>query len=204
MIDHLATALFILAATGLLGSPGPAIAALLAVGKTDGFVGSLKFFTGLQLGLGLASAVSAGGLVAVLLAYPSIFNVLTIVATAYLLYLAWKIASSPLGSVSGDGSRAVAASLPTGFFLGVTNPKGYIAFASLIASQPLLPMSKTGDAFFKWLLIVVVMIVVDFLWLGIGVALGRAKLSPHGERLMNIALAAMVVVAAILPFLEAR
>jgi hypothetical protein len=69
MIDHVATALFILAATGLLGSPGPAIAALLAIGKTDGFVGSLKFFTGLQLGLGLAAAVSAGGLVAVLLAY---------------------------------------------------------------------------------------------------------------------------------------
>lgn len=204
MIDHVATALFILAATGLLGSPGPAIAALLAVGKTDGFVGSLKFFTGLQLGLGLAAAVSAGGLVAVLLTYSSIFNVLTIVATAYLLYLAWKIAISPLGSVSGDGSRALAASLPAGFFLGFTNPKAYIAFASLIASQPLLPTSPTSDAFFKWMLIVVVMIVVDLLWLGIGVALGRAKLPPRGERLMNIALAAMVVVAAILPFLEAR
>jgi hypothetical protein len=45
-IDIWNTGLFTLGAIMLLGSPGPAIAALLAIGKDRGFAGSLRFFWG--------------------------------------------------------------------------------------------------------------------------------------------------------------
>jgi threonine/homoserine/homoserine lactone efflux protein len=203
MIDHAAAGLFVVAAAGLLGSPGPAIAALIAVGKSAGFVGGLRYFIGLQLGLALAAAISAGGLVAVLLAYPAILHALAIVATIYLLFLAWQVATAPVGNSEDRSDGTVAASPIAGFVLGVTNPKAYIAFAALIASHPLVPTSMSHDAFIKWLLIVVVMIVVDLIWLVIGVALGRTALSPHHERIMNLSLAGMILIAALLPLLPA-
>ena len=61
---------FLLAAIALLGSPGPAIAALLAVGRNYGWGRGLGFFWGLQLGLASAAGITILGFFAVLQAFP--------------------------------------------------------------------------------------------------------------------------------------
>lgn len=201
-IDLVAAGAFTLAAIGLLGSPGPAIAALLAVGKTHGLGGGLRFYGGLQIGLAAAAAISAAGLISLIVAVPATRIVMIVVATAYLVYLAWKIGTAPVGA---DPSEAEAAAPKGGFALagavvGITNPKAYVAFASLMAPVTLVAASPLGDGVLKWLLVVLVMIVVDILWLLAGVALGRASLPPHIERALNIVLALMIVAAAGLAF----
>jgi threonine/homoserine/homoserine lactone efflux protein len=85
--------------------------------------------------------------------------------------------------------------------VGITNPKAYVAFASLMAPVTLVVSSALGDGILKWVLVVAVMIVVDILWLLAGVALGKASLPPNIERGLNYVLAAMIVAAAGLAFL---
>src|SRR5579863_2706118 len=104
-IDTLAISLFALAATMLLGSPGPGIAALIAVGKDRGFAGGLRFYWGLQAGLALAAAVSAGGLFSLIQAAPAVVTALTALAAGYLCWLAYKIATAPIGSAPDDQTR---------------------------------------------------------------------------------------------------
>jgi threonine/homoserine/homoserine lactone efflux protein len=198
-MDMVALGIFLTAAVGLLGSPGPAIAALIAVGRARGFIGGLPYFLGLQVGLAIAAGVTAAGLFSLLAAFPSALRVMTIAATVYLIYLAYKIASSPVGDTAEERS-GTHASPAAGFLLGMTNPKAYLAFASLLTSYTLIKESAQHDTLAKWFLLVVVMIGVDIIWLYVGVFLGRLLLSPSGERALNVTLGLMVLVAAGLAF----
>jgi threonine/homoserine/homoserine lactone efflux protein len=198
-MDTAALGIFLTAAVGLLGSPGPAIAALIAVGRARGLVGGLPYFLGLQLGLATAAGITAAGLFSLLAAFPSALRVMTIAATVYLIYLAYKIASSPVGETA-QASNGAHASPAAGFLLGVTNPKAYLAFASLLASYTLIKGSAPQDAFTKWFLLVAVMIVVDIVWLYAGVFLRGLMLSPNSERVLNVTLGLTVLIAAGLAF----
>jgi threonine/homoserine/homoserine lactone efflux protein len=198
-MDMVALGLFLAAAIGLLGSPGPAIAALIAVGRARGFAGGLPYFVGLQFGLALAAGITAAGLFSLLATFPSALRMMTIAATVYLVYLAWKISSSPVGETA-QASNGAHASPAAGFLLGMTNPKAYLAFASLLASYTLVKSSAQQDAFTKWLLLVAVMIAVDIVWLYVGVFLRALMLSQKRERALNVALGLTVLIAAGLAF----
>lgn len=198
-MDTVALGIFLTAAVALLGSPGPGIAALVAVGRARGLVGGLPYFLGLQVGLAAAAGITAAGLFSLLAAFPSALRAMTIAATVYLIYLAYKIASSPVGEAAG-ASNGAHASPAAGFLLGVTNPKAYLAFASLLASYTLIKGSAQQDSFTKWFLLVAVMIVVDIVWLYVGVVLRGLILSPNGERVLNVTLGLTVLIAAGLAF----
>jgi threonine/homoserine/homoserine lactone efflux protein len=198
-MDTAALGIFLTAAVGLLGSPGPAIAALIAVGRARGLVGGLPYFLGLQLGLATAAGITAAGLFSLLAAFPSALRGMKIAATVYLIYLAYKIATSPVGETA-QASNGAHASPAAGFLLGVTNPKAYLAFASLLASYTLIKGSTQQDTFTKWFLLVAVMIVVDIVWLYVGAFLRGLMLSPNSERVLNVTLGLTVIIAAGLAF----
>ena len=63
-------------AIALLGSPGPGIAALLAVGRVEGW-GAWRFYAGLQLGLAMAFGATALGLLTLVEAVPFAVNAMT-------------------------------------------------------------------------------------------------------------------------------
>ncbi len=191
MIDMIS---FTIAAFALLGSPGPAIAALLAVGKSDGWSGGLRFFSGLQLGLASAAALSAIGLFALVNSSDSVLTIMSVLATVYLVYLAFKIATSEVGD-QGNPANAMSSVL-AGVMLGLTNPKAYLAFASLFASFQLVERNLISDGLSKWMIVVLVMLIVDLIWLWIGVRLGRLRMSIRCERTMNLMLGAAVIFAA--------
>jgi threonine/homoserine/homoserine lactone efflux protein len=195
-MDHVALGLFLVSALALLGSPGPGIAALLVVGRAEGWHGGLRYYVGLQVGLALAAGVSAIGLLAVLEAFPSALRAMTVTATGYLVYLAWRIATAPTGAAGGG--RRIASSPLAGLLLGISNPKAYVAFASLLASQSIVQVGPVSDLLLKWTLCVAVILVVDLAWLLVGVALHEATLSPRTERALNLILGAMILGAAAL------
>jgi threonine/homoserine/homoserine lactone efflux protein len=194
--DLLACGAFVLAATALLGSPGPGIIALVAVGRARGFMGGLRFYAGLQVGLAVAAGIAAAGIASVLQAAPAATAAMTIIATIYLVYLAYRIATSPVGSPVGE--EAPSTSAVAGLLLGIVNPKTLVAFASLFASQAIIKSDPQDDIMVKWVLCVIVMIVVDFAWLLAGAALHRWTLQPKFERALNLVLAAAIVAAAML------
>jgi threonine/homoserine/homoserine lactone efflux protein len=197
-IDSLAAWLFLLAAIALLGSPGPGIAALIAVGKERGFSGGLRFYWGLQAGLALAAAVSGAGLCSLIEAIPAAMTALTAGAAVYLLWLAYRIATAPVGAASDPGARRVASTACSGFLLGIANPKAYVAFASLMASYAIVLSNASADVALKWLVCVIVMIVVDIAWLWLGAAAGRARLNPGAERALNVAMGGAILVTTLL------
>lgn len=197
-IDLVSLGAFVLAATLLLGSPGPGIAALVAVGRSAGFARGLRFYAGLQLGLALAAAVSVAGLLSLVEAVPGAGRVLAAAAAAYLIYLAWRIASAPVGEPEG-AAQAPATALG-GFVLGVANPKAYVAFVSLAAAYVLVRANAPADAALKWTVCVAVAILVDLAWLWFGGLLGRARLRPGPERALNFVMGAAIVATTLASF----
>lgn len=194
-MDLLTLGLFVISATALLGSPGPGIASLIAVGRASGFLLGLRYYSGLQVGLAIAAGASAAGLLSVLALMPGAMRAMELAAAAYLAYLAYKIATAPLSE--GASAKAAPASFGSGLFLGLSNPKALLAFASLFAARPIVPTNHQADIILKWCLVVVVMIIVDLGWLAFGAWIGRATMRPSAERASNVALGMLVLVAAL-------
>jgi threonine/homoserine/homoserine lactone efflux protein len=193
-VDLLGTSLFAMAALVLLGSPGPAIAALVAVGRSQGFTRGLRFYAGLQVGLALAAGVCAAGLFSLIQAFPVITLGMTVIAALYLAYLSFKVATAPVG---GDDTRSPYnfGSTPLGgFVLGVTNPKAYVAFVSLMASYSIVQANTVADSALKWLLCVGIMIVAHIVWLWLGVVIQKADLKPRSERALNVVMGATILI----------
>lgn len=200
MIDLLSVGLFTLAALALLGSPGPAIAALLAIGRSHGVAIGLRFYLGLQIGLAVAAGATAGGLLSLIETIPFAMTAMSLAAAAYLVWLAWKIASAPVGDDLA-ASREASPTIGGGILLGLTNPKAYIAFASLFAAYRLSPDGAL-DMKVKWALCIVVMVVVDIIWLWLGAVLGRVRLEAVNERRLNACFGLIILATAILSLVE--
>ena len=196
-VDLVDAGLFLLAATVLLGSPGPGIAALVAVGRGRGFVRSLKFYAGLQVGLAVAASICAAGLFSLIRSVPHALGAMSVLAAAYLAVLAWKIATAPVKPANGADAGAFAETAPAGFLLGVTNPKAYVAILSLLASYTLIRSDHGFDTALKLALCVAVIVVVDIVWLGFGAAIGRARPPPRTERVINVAMGATILATAV-------
>ncbi len=187
---------FTIAAAALLGSPGPGIAALVAAGRSLDRASALRFYGGMQLGLALAAAASAAGLASLLAAAPGVQRVFVWISALYLIWLAWKVATAPLGAPERDSTNAGFTSR-TGFLLGVANPKAYLAFLSLMGAFRLMPSDRAADGAVKWAICVAVMVVVDFGWLALGALIGSAPLPRATERTLNVAMGASILAACI-------
>jgi threonine/homoserine/homoserine lactone efflux protein len=198
-IDYTASLIYVVSATALLGSPGPAIACLLAVGRAEAVSVGVKYLTGMLIGLASAAAICAFGAFSLMEASPLVFRGMSICAAMYLVYLAYKIATSPVGSLKGD--KNIPSSFFAGMFVGLSNPKAYVAFISLFASHALISNAVFSDNLLKWLLTVLVMITVDTAWLFIGVSLKKINFNVAMERAMNVVLGALVLITTIFAFL---
>lgn len=121
-------------------TPGGATTLATASGARFGFRRSLPLIAGMVSGLTALSAATAAGLAGLLLAIPSLQLALKAAGSAYLLWLAWKIAGSGAPGI-GPGGAA-----PTGFVGGLVllavNPKawsmafGAAASFSALAAEP--------------------------------------------------------------------
>jgi threonine/homoserine/homoserine lactone efflux protein len=133
---------FLVAATALLGSPGPGIASLIGAGRKQGALRSIPYWGMMQVGLALAAVASATGIAAMLLIVPGLHIMLLAISAAYLLWLAWSIAAAPLTGNLQSGYEPGSFSLAGAFTLGAANPKAYLAFASLFGSFTILGRAR--------------------------------------------------------------
>jgi threonine/homoserine/homoserine lactone efflux protein len=200
-IDFVKMGLFWFSALVLLGSPGPGIAALMAIGRSRGFAGGLRFFWGLQVGIAAAAAVCGLGLFSVLRATPSALVALSAIGTAYLIWLAYRIGTAPINPPSGGKPAGFSPTAAGGILLGITNPKAYIAFVSLMAAYVVVRSNVFADVAIKWLSCVVIVFLVDVVWLWIGAFVGRTEMSPRGERVLNVCMGSTVLATALLAWI---
>ena len=183
---------FVLATFALLASPGPGTLALAANGAAYGFRGSIRFLIGTMIGLIIAIIVAvAVGLFAVILTIPYVRPALLSLSLAYLAWLAFSIATAtPLANI---GNR-LPPSLAGGLTLGLTNPKAYAAFAALFAGFVIGPATALDQAI-KAITCLVVMVISELFWLSAGNLLRKPFTHPQWSRLLNVGLAAAMVIA---------
>ncbi|MGN6378723.1 MAG: LysE family translocator, partial [Gaiellales bacterium] len=90
----------------IMGTPGPATISLTAAGSTYGMRRSLAYLTGVIAGTVAVLLAVATGITAALLAVPAVRPAVIAAAVAYILWLAYHIATAPPLVESGDGAPA--------------------------------------------------------------------------------------------------
>jgi threonine/homoserine/homoserine lactone efflux protein len=142
-------------------------------------------------------AATATGLTGLILAQPGVGPVVSVLAAAYILYLAYRVATAP---PMANATNARAPGLGPGLFLGLGNPKAYAAMAALYSGFPVLTNDPVADAVLKTGILLPIIVVVDVLWLLVGSALTRAARRPPLNRAINVAFAAVLVASVGLAF----
>jgi threonine/homoserine/homoserine lactone efflux protein len=184
-------AAFLLAAVALAGSPGPATLSLTATGAAFGARRGAAYLAGIVVGMVAVMAVVASGLVGLLLAVPGATPVVTVLAAAYFLYLAWRIATAP--PLAADAVQRRTPTFVGGLLLSLINPKGYAAMAALFSSFVLVHERLALDVAAKMAVLVLIITAVNVAWLLAGAALTRFFRDPRTNRAINVAFAVLLV-----------
>ena len=187
-----------LAGFALVGSitPGPNNSLLLASGSRFGFRQTVRHVAGTAVGMGALVFVVAGGVGVVLVAVPGVDLALRVAGSAYLLYLAARIAAS-------HGTGGVVVARPLGLLGAVAfqfaNPKGWL-FA-LAAAGAFLPPGLTPLAAGLAVAATCATVILPTaaVWAAGGAALRRFTDGGRGQRAINITLA--LVLAASVAFI---
>lgn len=174
----------------IMGSPGPATISVVAAGSVYGVRHSLAYTMGTIVGTIIVLVAVATGITAALLAVPAIGSVLTAISAAYILWLAYHVATAP--PLSAQSATAAAPSLAGGALLGVANPKAWVAIAAVFASAHLSD-APTTDAATKIAVLTAMIVVIMMTWLVAGRSLAPLLRDPVRSRVVNVALAVGLV-----------
>ncbi len=174
-------------------TPGGATVMAVASGACFGVLPSLPLVAGLGLGIGLMAAAAGSGLAALLLLWPAAQMALKLAGSAYLLWLAWRIARS--------GAPHQRETAPGGLLLGLVftlqNPKawtvtlGAAASFSGLAEGPASLAALLGLSFGSFGLLAL------SAWCMAGGALGRRLRSPRHWAIANGVLGALLAASVI-------
>jgi len=182
---------FLLAGIALAGSPGPATLSLAAAGAAFGAGRVAGYFIGIVVGMIAVMAITASGLVALLLAVPGATPVVTTAAALYFVWLAWRIATAP--PLSDEAGQRQPPSLAGGLALSLVNPKGYAAMAALFSGFVLLSGQLVLDAALKIALLTILITAVNIGWLLSGALLTRYFREPRSNRIINVVFALLLL-----------
>ena len=178
----LSVALF---ATVTSGTPGPNNVMLTASGANFGYWRTLPHMVGIVIGILAMNILVAAGLGVVFERYPAVQSTLKVVASAYLVYLAWKIATAETSRMDGD-SEARPMSLMGGALFQFLNPKAWMMVITAIGSFTL-----AGDDYWMsvfW--VAVIFMLMGFpcisLWAAFGTVVGRFLSSAAALRWFNL------------------
>lgn len=171
-------------------TPGPNNFMLLASGVNFGFTRTIPHMLGIGIGFLVLLLAVGFGLGAVLTAFPMLHNVLKVAGGAYLLYLAWKIASSRSMGGKGEETAQPMRFLDAAAFQWV-NPKAWVMAVTAMAVY-----SNAERPFLSVVLVSVAFAVVNLpsvsVWAGFGMALRGFLSDPTRLKWFNIAMGVLL------------
>ncbi|MBO9471174.1 LysE family translocator [Endozoicomonas sp. G2_2] len=170
-------------------TPGPNNLMLMASGANFGFRRTLPHMLGIVAGLTVLTLLAGAGLMALFDAFPAVRTVLQGVSIAYLLWLAWKVATAAPVKAASSGGRPMTFVQAAAFQW--VNPKAWAIGLSAITiyapDRSLLSVTLVAVAF------AVVCFPAISIWAWLGTVV-RQWLSSTGRRqVFNIAMAALLV-----------
>nr|WP_238941622.1 LysE family transporter [Jannaschia sp. Os4] len=170
----------------LIVTPGPGVLSLAGVGGAFGMAAGRRYLVGLWLGTNVVLAMVLTGLAALVLADGRVRTVLLLASAAYLLWLAWRVATAATGPGAEDAARAPG--IRDGIALQLVNPKGYAVNTTLMAGFPL--GWAAGETLAKVVVLNLLWLGIHYLWLLFGDGLRRMEPSPGAQRWINRAMGA--------------
>ena len=192
------TFLLALAAFAFVSSitPGPNNLMLMASGTNFGFARTIPHMLGVAIGFTLMIVAIGAGMATILSLVPGLLDVIKWVSVAYLLYLAWKIATAPVGPLTGTSGARPMTFLQAAAFQWV-NPKAWTM--ALTAVSVYIP---PDNPIVGILIVAAVFGAINLpsvgLWAAMGVSLRRFLADPRRLRAFNI-VAALTLVCTLYP-----
>jgi threonine/homoserine/homoserine lactone efflux protein len=181
-------------------TPGPNNTMLLASGVNFGFRRSLRHLAGVQIGFWILLLATGLGLNTALALFPGFYQVLRAGGAAYLLWMAWKLATAHTASTDTS-----APSQPMGFWAAVAfqwvNPKAWVMTVTCMTTY-LPPDAGTGQMLTLIAMFVVVGVPCSLFWLSFGQAMRQWLQDPLRLRVFNLTMA-VALVASLYPMLSA-
>ena len=182
---------FVLFAFATAGTPGPNNMMLLASGANFGFRRTVLHILGISAGLGVMVAAMGLGLGGVFKAFPVLHDALKWVGGAYMLWLAWKIATAKGVTDKQAGSQPMTF-LQAAAFQWV-NPKAWAM--ALTAATTYMADGSTGAVFLGAGTFMLVGAPCSAAWAGFGQGLRPFLDRPKVLRAFNLTMAALLVVS---------
>jgi threonine/homoserine/homoserine lactone efflux protein len=171
-------------------TPGPNNLMLMASGANFGFRRTIPHMLGVALGFTLMVLLVGVGLIQVFDAFPQSYTILKVVSVAYLVYLAWKIASAATLSEDEKGTGSPMTFIQAALFQWV-NPKAWTMALTAVSvyspSQSVVAMAFVAGVFGA----------VNFpcisLWTSLGQQLRKILTNPLRLRAFNVLMAVLLV-----------
>jgi threonine/homoserine/homoserine lactone efflux protein len=182
----------LLTSLAIMGSPGPATISLTATGVAFGVRRSAPYLAGIIAGTIAVLVLVAAGVTGALLAVPGVRPLFLAVAAAYILYLAYHIATAPPLRAADRGTSAP--SVGGGLLLGVANPKAWVAIAAVFVSAR-VATDTVVDSGIKVGVLTVMVVAINATWLIAAAWVAPALRDPVRSRRANVGLAAALVVS---------
>jgi len=180
-----------LAAFPLMGSPGPATMSLAGIGAAYGARAGWGYLGGIWVGTTSVLLMIATGVTGLVVAVPGAAQIISLIAAAYILYLAWRIATAP--PISDPAASARAPSFAGGFALAIANPKAFAAIGAVYSGATVIGTDLLFDAAAKVAALVAVILIVNTAWLYFGSMISRFLRDPRMSRVANVTFALLLL-----------
>ncbi|MBV9995399.1 MAG: LysE family translocator [Caulobacteraceae bacterium] len=180
-------------------TPGPNNAMLMASGANFGLRASAAHMSGVIAGFTVLLTLCGFGLAGVFAAFPPLHALLKWGGAAYLLWLAWKIASAKGIGAKAAGPRPMTFVAAVGFQF--VNPKGWAmalgAVSAYVPTRAFVANLAVALAVFA-----AVSVFSVLAWTAFGVALRRFLDRPAALRAFNVGMALLLVASLVPLFTE--
>ncbi|MGH1480376.1 MAG: LysE family translocator [Geminicoccales bacterium] len=190
LVDHMIA----LAAFAFVTSitPGPNNLMLMASGANFGFHRTIPHMLGVGLGFVLMVVLVGLGIIQMFEAYPRGYMLLKILSLAYMLYLAWKIATSSPPSKAGETGIPITF-LQAALFQWV-NPKAWAMALTAIGAYA--PSHTLGSIITVAIIFGIINLPAVSSWTFLGLQMQRLLTNPIRLRNFNIAMALLLLLSA--------
>jgi threonine/homoserine/homoserine lactone efflux protein len=180
-------------------TPGPNNIMLTASGAAFGYRRTIPHLLGIGAGMSAMLLLAGAGLGALFETQPRLYQILQYAGAAYLLYLAWRLATS--STVGEDAQRARPMTFIEAAAFQWVNPKAWIIAIGIVAAY-----MPEGDYVQTLIAVTALCWLINYptisLWVLFGTALRTTLSDPRRLRAFNIVMALLLVASLYPVFVE--
>lgn len=180
-------------------TPGPNNIMIMTSGLNHGVKNSIPHLFGICVGFPVMVIMVGLGFSVVFETYPVFHEVIKVLGVAYLLYLAWLIASSSSTSLEVEKSKPL--NFTQAALFQWVNPKAWVIATGAVSAYT----SISSDIFIQVIFIALAFFIVAFpcvgIWLFFGVGLKKYFNSPKHQKTFNLSMA-LLLVGSVLPVVK--